>query len=111
MNHNGFFSQEELEGLLEMEARLEATRLEMECREKYRRRIKIRRVVFVVAVATIVFTLPGLVVLLIGTHLNILQLLAIDIIAALFFHPMQLLAIDWGCSWSDISLGGHSGHR
>lgn len=102
MNHNGFFSREELEGLLEMEERLEAARLAMECRKKYRRRIKIRRVVFVLAVAVIVFTLPGLVVLLVGTHLDIPQLLAIDIIASLFFHPLQLLIVDWACNYKRI---------
>lgn len=102
MNLNGFFSQEELDQLLEMEARLEATRQEMEYREKYRRRNKIRRVTFVIAVATMVFILPGLVVSLIGTHLDILQLLAIDIIASLFFHPLQLLIVDWACNYKRI---------
>ena len=65
----------------------------------------------VLVVSLLVFLVPGLVLCAITGRGGLENVAALSVVATLFCHPLQLLAIDWGCSWSDISLGGHSGHR
>ena len=102
MNCSECFSGGDVEVVAEVAAPRESGDVEMRAREKYRRGVRMRRALFVLLVSAGVFMMPGLVVALIGCRLSALQLLAVDVAASVFFHPLQLLAVDWACNFDGI---------
>lgn len=91
----------------EMMARLEAVRICHEERRRHRLSLGLRKVMAVLVVSLLVFLVPGLVLCAITGRGGLGNVAALSVVATLFCHPLQLLAIDWACNWS----GCRKGHR
>lgn len=106
MNCNDYLFEDD-SALHEMMARLEAVRICHEERRRHRLSLGLRKVMAVLVVSLLVFLVPGLVLCAITGRGGLENVAALSVVATLFCHPMQLLAIDWACNWS----GCRKGHR
>ena len=106
MNCNDYLFEDD-SALHEMMTRLEAVRICHEERRRHRLSLGLRKVMAVLVVSLLVFLVPGLVLCAITGRGGLGTVAALSVVATLFCHPLQLLAIDWACNWS----GCRKGHR
>lgn len=104
MNCKGYLFGDD-SAVYEMMVRLEVERIRSESRRRYRLSLRLRKTAVVLVVALAVFLVPGIVVCCITGRSGLGDVVAFSVIAALFCHPLQLLAIDWASDWNGCRLG------
>lgn len=58
-----------------------------------------KKTVFVVLIGFAVFIIPGIILASLTQHLGAVKVMAFCIVFSIFFHPLQLLAVDWACGF------------
>ncbi len=63
-----------------------------------------KKALLVILVAFVVFLIPGIVLASLTHSLSAGKIMAFCIVFSIFFHPLQLLAVDWACSCKGLEL-------
>lgn len=58
-----------------------------------------KKTVFVVLVGFVVFFTPGIILAHLTQHIGAVKIMAFCIVFSMFFHPLQLLVVDWVCNF------------
>ena len=58
-----------------------------------------KKTVFVVLVGFVVFLTPGIILAHLTQHIEAVKVMAFCIVFSMFFHPLQLLVVDWVCNF------------
>lgn len=62
-----------------------------------------KKTVFVVLMGIVVFLTPGIILAHLTQHIGAVKIMAFCIVFSMFFHPLQLLVVDWACSFEGFS--------
>lgn len=63
-----------------------------------------KKALLVILVAFVVFLIPGIILASLTHSLSEGKIMAFCIVFSIFFHPLQLLAVDWACSFEGLEL-------
>lgn len=64
----------------------------------------LKKALFVVFMVFVVFFVPGIVLAFLFNVQDLLKIFAFDVIFTVFFHPLQLLAVDWACYHKKVGV-------
>ncbi|MBO7174185.1 MAG: hypothetical protein J6V57_00355, partial [Spirochaetaceae bacterium] len=62
-----------------------------------------KKTVFVVLMGIVVFIIPGIILAHLTPQIGAVKIMAFCIVFSMFFHPLQLLVVDWACSFEGFS--------
>ena len=63
-----------------------------------------KKALLVILVAFVVFLVPGFILTRVTDSAGAEKIMAFSIVFSIFFHPLQLMAVDWACGFTGLKL-------